>query len=174
MVLMSCIDSKLHECLGILLSALPLPAGPGCPTTHRPTLATSNWSLNFNWISLHFYPPYLVGVGSGDTKWSWFPSLFEVIFYPLFSSTYYKVGMILKRLARPLHESKFMKYSVWFFYIPYYRDTHKPCLLRHLHNNQNTERAQMHGSKKRGMMCVCVGGGSGVCISKIELIAVIY
>lgn len=42
MMFMSGTDSKPHECLGILLSALPQPAGPGCPTAHRPTLATSN------------------------------------------------------------------------------------------------------------------------------------
>lgn len=72
--------------------------------------------LNPDWMSLHFYPLYLVGVASG-TQSGAVSLLIWIIFYPLFNSTYYTVGMILKRLARPLHEDtcKFVKYSVCFF-----------------------------------------------------------
>lgn len=151
MVLMICADSKHRDCLGFLLSALPQPAGPGSPTTHAhgPTLATSSP----DWMSLHFYPPVSCGSGLWGHKVELVCLLIWSHFYPLFSSTYYKVGMVLKRLARPLHEDtcKFMKYSVCFF-ISYYRDTYKPCLLTHFHNNQNTEPAQMHGPRKRDVM----------------------
>lgn len=47
--------------------------------------------LNSDWISLHFYSLYLVGLGSGDTNWSWFPYLFEVIFIPS-SAAHIKLG----------------------------------------------------------------------------------
>lgn len=48
--------------------------------------------LNSDWIFLHFYPLYLVGLGSGDTKWSWFPCLFEVISIPSSAAHILKLG----------------------------------------------------------------------------------
>lgn len=41
-------------------------------------------------------PLYLVGVGSGDTKWSWFASLFEVIFIPSSAAPIIKLGWYWK------------------------------------------------------------------------------